>query len=136
MREKCGAIKGFPAPLAVLVQHLILSHHGSLEFGSPSLPQIPEAVALHFIDDIDSKMAGMRATMDAAAGDTLWTERNPALRRSLLRTDRFVGGAPEKTHPPRQNIRRASSNSIRTLRSGRDSRSHGRKNSFAPPLVA
>ena len=95
MREKCSAIKGFPAPLAVLVEHLILSHHGSLEFGSPSLPQIPEAVALHFIDDIDSKMAGMRASLEAASGgpaDNLWTERNPALRRALLRTDKFIAG--------------------------------------------
>ncbi len=48
VREKCKAIAGFPAPLAVLVEHLILSHHGSYEFGSPSLPQIPEAVALQF----------------------------------------------------------------------------------------
>ncbi|HXQ27212.1 MAG TPA: HD domain-containing protein [Candidatus Acidoferrales bacterium] len=96
VREKCKAIAGFPAPLAVLVEHLILSHHGSHEFGSPSLPQIPEAVALNFIDDIDSKMAGMRATLEqAAAGSAadLWTERNPSLRRALLRADKFLAGA-------------------------------------------
>jgi len=57
------------------------------------LPQIPEAVALNFIDDIDSKMAGMRMTLEqAAAGSSadLWTERNPSLRRALLRADRFL----------------------------------------------
>ncbi|MGA3292690.1 MAG: HD domain-containing protein [Candidatus Acidiferrales bacterium] len=95
VREKRKAIAGFPEPLAVLIDHLILSHHGSYEFGSPSLPQTPEAVALHFIDDFDSKMGAMRATLDSAtAGGTaqeLWSERNPSLRRALLRTKTFLG---------------------------------------------
>jgi len=98
VREKCRAIPGFPAPLEVLVQHLILSHHGSYEFGSPSLPQVPEAVALHFIDDVDSKMAGMRKTLEnAAAGAPAgnWTDRNPSLRRELLRKDQFLANTPE-----------------------------------------
>ena len=93
VQEKIRAIPDFPAPLAVLVEHMILSHHGSHEFGSPSLPQIPEAVALHFIDDIDSKMAGMRATLEAASAEGAagnWTERNPSLRRALLRADKFL----------------------------------------------
>ena len=92
VNDKIRAIPGFPAPLATLVQHLILSHHGSLEFGSPALPQIPEAIALHFIDDLDSKMASMRATLelsDSGAPPNTWTERNPALRRALLRAKPF-----------------------------------------------
>jgi 3'-5' exoribonuclease len=100
VREKIKAIPGFPAPLAVLVEHLILSHHGSLEFGSPSLPQTPEAVALHFIDDVDSKMASMRATLETASGtpaEALWTDRNPALRRSLLRTNHFLDDADRRS---------------------------------------
>jgi 3'-5' exoribonuclease len=100
VQEKCKAIPGFPAPLAVLVEHLILSHHGSHEFGSPSLPQIPESVMLHFIDDIDSKMAGMRATLEAASAEAAagnWTERNPSLRRALLRTDKFLAGEEAQT---------------------------------------
>jgi 3'-5' exoribonuclease len=95
VQEKRAAIPGFPPALAALVDHLILSHHGSHEFGSPALPQTPEAVALHFIDDFDSKMAGMRATLDGssgAQGTEFWTERNPSLRRALLRTDRFLNG--------------------------------------------
>jgi 3'-5' exoribonuclease len=93
VRDKIKAIPEFPPSLAVLVEHLILSHHGSLEFGSPSLPQMPEAVALHFLDDIDSKMAGMRATIESATvagGEGEWTDRNPSLRRALLRTDKFI----------------------------------------------
>ena len=67
VREKIKAIPGFPAPLAILVEHLILSHHGTYEFGSPSLPQTREAIALHFLDDMDSKMAAMRATLEGAS---------------------------------------------------------------------
>lgn len=111
VREKCRAIPGFPEPLAALVEHMILSHHGSYEFGSPSLPQFPEAVVLHYLDDIDSKMAAMRATL-AAAGSAAgpWTDRNPALRRSLLRVREFVSGAsggPPEQSPARTGARPA-----------------------------
>jgi 3'-5' exoribonuclease len=92
VREKIKAIPGFPEPLAILIEHLILSHHGTYEFGSPSLPQTREAIALHFLDDMDSKMAAMRATLEGASGGEEWTERNPALHRTLLRTDRFLAG--------------------------------------------
>jgi 3'-5' exoribonuclease len=92
VREKIKAIPRFPEPLAILIEHLILSHHGTYEFGSPSLPQTREAIALHFLDDMDSKMAAMRATLEGASGGEEWTERNPALHRALLRTDKFLSG--------------------------------------------
>jgi 3'-5' exoribonuclease len=93
VHEKIKAIPGFPPPLAVLVEHLILSHHGSHEFGSPSLPQTREAIALHFLDDMDSKMGAMRATIDLASGvpgASVWTDRNPSLRRALLLADKYL----------------------------------------------
>jgi len=91
VREKIKTIQGFPEPLAELVEHLILSHHGSHEFGSPALPQFPEAVVLHFLDDVDSKMASMRSTLGSPDGSAdEWTDRNPALRRALLRTGEFL----------------------------------------------
>jgi 3'-5' exoribonuclease len=112
VQEKCRAIPGFPAPLAVLVEHLILSHHGSHEFGSPSLPQFPEAVVLHFVDDLDSKMAAMRASLEATSagpGAELWSERNPSLRRALLLKDKYLSG--EETaggaKPPQAAVGRA-----------------------------
>lgn len=96
VREKIRAIPDFPAPLAVLLEHLILSHHGTHEFGSPTLPQTREAVALHFLDDMDSKMAAMRATLESPAGSGEWTDRNPSLRRALLRADKFQAGPEVK----------------------------------------
>ncbi|NLX12800.1 MAG: HD domain-containing protein [Phycisphaerales bacterium] len=46
----------FPAPIKEVLQHLVLSHHGSYEFGSPKLPAIPEAIALHHLDNLDAKL--------------------------------------------------------------------------------
>jgi 3'-5' exoribonuclease len=97
VRKKIEAIPAFPPSLAVLVEHLILSHHGSHEFGSPALPQTCEALALHFIDDMDSKMAGVRTTLELSPGNVtakLWTDRNPSLRRSMLRSGKFLEDDP------------------------------------------
>ena len=57
----------FPPRLKTLVLHLILSHHGKLEFGSPKLPMIPEALVLNFIDDLDAKMQAMMSEFDRSA---------------------------------------------------------------------
>ena len=97
VRKKIEAIADFPKPLAVLVEHLILSHHGSLEFASPVVPQTREALALHFLDDLDSKMASARATIESAeVAPGVWTDRNPALRRALARPEQYLAGAPEQ----------------------------------------
>ena len=84
--EKMRAIPEFPPSLKDQLEHIILSHHGQLEFGSPKEPMFPEALAVHYLDDLDSKLASMRATYEADKnnpGD--WTARNPALRRELLK---------------------------------------------------
>lgn len=96
VRRKVEAIADFPRPLATVIEHLILSHHGSYEFGSPRLPLTREAVALHFLDDLDSKMAAIETTMASDAGVGDWTERNPALRRSLLRTTQYLAEPPSE----------------------------------------
>ncbi len=95
LHRKIDAISDFPRPLAAVIEHLVLSHHGSYEFGSPRLPLTREAVALHFLDDLDSKMAAIETTMASDAGSGDWTERNPALRRNLLRTSQFLAEPPE-----------------------------------------
>jgi 3'-5' exoribonuclease len=114
VREKVQAIPNFPARLAVLVEHLILSHHGSLEFGSPALPQTPEAIALHFLDDLDSKLAAIRSSLDAPSADKDWTDRNPALRRSILRAKNYLAAdktasnaKPRSTTAPKSEVQKA-----------------------------
>lgn len=56
VEKTIDALPGFPERLRILVVHMILSHHGKLEFGSPKLPMIPEALVLNFLDDLDAKM--------------------------------------------------------------------------------
>jgi 3'-5' exoribonuclease len=57
LRQRCAAIDGFPPELQLHLEHLVLSHHGAFEFGSPVLPMTPEAVALASLDNLDSKLA-------------------------------------------------------------------------------
>jgi 3'-5' exoribonuclease len=54
----------FPPRLKTLVIHVILSHHGKLEFGSPKLPMIPEALVLNFVDDLDAKMQAIASEFE------------------------------------------------------------------------
>jgi 3'-5' exoribonuclease len=58
--ECAAAVADFPAELLLHLQHLIASHHGRREFGSPTEPATPEAFALHYIDDLDSKLNQLR----------------------------------------------------------------------------
>ena len=86
VRGKMKEIPDFPADLKAQLEHIILSHHGQLEFGSPKEPMFPEALVVHYLDDLDSKLASMRAQYDAdkeRPGE--WTGRNPALKRELLK---------------------------------------------------
>ncbi len=89
IEKEIDAIEGFPADLKLLIQHLILSHHGKEEFGSPKLPSFPEALMLHYLDDLDSKLATIRESLEAEKGETQWTQKNWSLQRPLLRLERF-----------------------------------------------
>ena len=102
--RKVSAIPEFPEELAVLVKHMILSHHGQYDFGSPKLPMFREAVMLHYLDDLDSKMGAMRALYASDKGDPEWTERGGALERRLLRVDQYLkeDGAAAAAAAPEQ----------------------------------
>ncbi len=84
-------LPAFPTKLKVLVEHLVISHHGQYEYGSPKLPMFPEALMLHYMDDLDSKMEAMRAQFERDADlESAWTGYNPALARPLLNTEKFL----------------------------------------------
>jgi 3'-5' exoribonuclease len=84
------AIEGFPANLKTVVQHLLISHHGQYEFGSPKLPMIREALVFHYLDDMDSKMAAVRAALAVESGEEEWSIYSSALGRKFLRLDEFL----------------------------------------------
>jgi 3'-5' exoribonuclease len=95
--KKIDAIEGFPPALKVLVQHLLVSHHGQYEFGSPKLPMFREALLLHYLDDLDSKMAATRSALASEQGEGNWTAFSGALERRLLRADRFLSASQAAT---------------------------------------
>jgi 3'-5' exoribonuclease len=97
VREKLRLLPDFPPKLRDLLLHMILSHHGELEFGSPKVPLFAEALLLHHLDNLDSKMELARAAVEK---DRLiegeWTGYISPLDRSLLKKQKYLDGrAPE-----------------------------------------
>jgi 3'-5' exoribonuclease len=93
--EKLRGLPDFPPLVRSLVEHMILSHHGKLEFGSPKVPQFPEALLLHHLDDLDSKMEAMRAQIENDRQlEGCFTTYNSALERSALKKDRYLNPVP------------------------------------------
>lgn len=84
------AIDGFPPALKTVVQHLLISHHGQYEFGSPKLPMIREALVFHYLDDLDSKLAAVRSALAIDSGESEWSAYSNALGRKFLRLDEFL----------------------------------------------
>ena len=79
----------FPRGLLLRLKHLILSHHGTYEFGSPKLPMTPEAIALHHLDNFDAKVHSFtRDIREDRNSASAWTPFNQSLQRRL-----FKGGA-------------------------------------------
>ena len=87
LNEKLEGIKSFPADLAIRLKHLILSHHGQFDFGSPKEPAFLEAFALNFVDDIDAKISGLSRFMERDRREGAWTEFHRLFRRYLLKGD-------------------------------------------------
>lgn len=97
--EKVKSLPEFPRQMHTLVEHLILSHHGSLEFGSPKLPMIPEAVLLNYLDDAEAKMQAMQEACQPpleGAAEPVYIDRVRALERPLVNTRAFLAQVETK----------------------------------------
>ncbi len=91
LHKKIALVPGFSDEKKILIEHMIISHHGHYEFGSPKLPMFPEALLLHYMDDLDSKMESMRAQFEREADqESPWAGYNPSLARPLLNTQKFL----------------------------------------------
>lgn len=91
------SLPAFPPRLKMLVLHMILSHHGKLEFGSPKLPMIPESLMLSFLDDLDAKMMAAQMEFDKGAregrpADELSGRVWALDQRQLLNTRAWLAG--------------------------------------------
>lgn len=90
--DKLRAMPDFPPRLRSLLEHMILSHHGELEFGSSKVPVFAEALMLHYLDNMDSKMHAVRTAVERDQHiDGCWTGFCRALDRTLLKKDKFLG---------------------------------------------
>jgi 3'-5' exoribonuclease len=98
VEEKVRQMTEFPRGLATLVKHLLLSHHGQYEFGSPKRPKTLEAVILHFLDDLDSKINGVRSHIERDPDNgSSWTSYHRLYDRYFFKED--MPGTAQRQEP-------------------------------------
>jgi 3'-5' exoribonuclease len=78
-------IPEFPANLRMQILHIVLSHHGKLEYGSPVLPKTPEALLVHYLDDLDGKLEAMFRGIRDDAGEGTWTPYSRTMDRMVYK---------------------------------------------------
>ena len=85
LREAAAQIANFPERQLLKLEHILLSHHGKLEWQSPREPLFPEALAVYYIDEIDTRLFQMKHEIEADSSDGNWTSRNNYFKRSLYK---------------------------------------------------
>lgn len=90
VRDAIRDIADFPPELALQLEHIILSHHGELEFGSPKVPMTMEAMVIHLADNTDAKMKMVEEFLKNDQNSGEWTDYNRYLSRTF-----YKGGATE-----------------------------------------
>jgi 3'-5' exoribonuclease len=94
----CRDVPNFPSSLRDELFHLVLSHHGLREHGSPVLPVTPEALVVHFLDNLDGKLwSCFKAIDDAKSGDEEWSPFSKHIGRRIYRKDRVQDSADAPT---------------------------------------
>jgi 3'-5' exoribonuclease len=81
--QEISKIENFPHELSSLIKHLIISHHGEFEFGSPKIPATPEAMILHFADNIDAKLTTFAEIYEKDTTAGRWTTYQKSLGRYI-----------------------------------------------------
>ena len=90
MRRAIEHIPGFPTELAQALLHIILSHHGCLEHGSPVLPSTREAFVVHAMDKLSGDLGSFDRLERETAEDETWSRFDRALGRAVLVADREI----------------------------------------------
>jgi 3'-5' exoribonuclease len=92
--EKVGTIPAFPAELTLLLKHIMLSHHGEYEFGSPKRPKIQEAIVINYLDDLAAKISNFRGTLKKEnVAEGTWTAYSKMHDRYLYRQASYSASA-------------------------------------------
>ncbi|MBN2222683.1 MAG: HD domain-containing protein [Vallitaleaceae bacterium] len=86
IHDKVKEIPGFPKKTENLIKHMVLSHHGELEYGSPKKPAILEAILLHYADNIDAKVKTVTTLLNQAESEDDWIGYQKFFETNLRRT--------------------------------------------------
>ena len=133
MNERIARIPGFPPEIKLVLTHLVLSHHGTLEFGSPKRPKTLEAQVLSAIDDLDARINSFSTILDDETQEGRWTNYQRIYDRYLYRwqgpeklkgaaaapgkgADKTVAEAPKKNETFNNSVRLAFGESEKTAK--------------------
>jgi 3'-5' exoribonuclease len=101
VQEQIAALAGFPPELAMILKHMILSHHGQYEFGSPKRPKTLEATILNYLDDLDSKINGIRTHVGKEPDNhSRWTSYHRLYDRYFYKGNGQPDEDPEEREEP------------------------------------
>lgn len=116
VEEKLRTLQSFPQELAIHLKHLLLSHHGQYEYGSPKRPKTMEAVILNFLDDLDSKINGVRTHINREPDrESSWTQYHRHYDRYFFKGKTEKPAAEPELDQPAANEARP----VRPLEKGR-----------------
>ncbi len=92
LEAQVGRLPGaFPLEKRLLIKHVILAHHGQYEYGSPKRPKCLEALLVHYVDDLDSKVNSIRMFVEKDESASRWTGLNKQYERYFYKSDSLVG---------------------------------------------
>ena len=83
--KKIATINDFPEDIAIVLKHMIVSHHGTRDFGSPEPPKTLEAIMLYYLDELDAKVTAVRTFMEAEDPEAAWTPYHRVLERFFFK---------------------------------------------------
>jgi len=100
VKEKAAKISGFPSSQLMLLEHLLLSHHGEYQWGSPRRPKIPEALVLHYLDDLDAKVNSIAVfCREQAESGAAWSKYNQVFERYFFLDRQLEKGEENEPQP-------------------------------------
>jgi len=100
VRAEAQGLEFSDPTLLIQLEHIILSHHGSMEFGSPILPKTREALLVNFLDDLDAKLKMMSQHLESDTGEGNFTGYNRALQREIYKGSPAAAADPEPDREP------------------------------------
>jgi 3'-5' exoribonuclease len=93
LETKIATLNDFPEDLALVLKHMIVSHHGTRDFGSPEPPKTLEAIILYYLDELDAKVTGVRSFMEAEDPEATWTSYHTVFERFFYKGEAGNSGS-------------------------------------------